>query len=178
MGKIVFITGGCRSGKSAYALKIAEEISKTRIYLATCPSGVDDEMDSRIEKHINERDEGWKTVDEPVDIAGVILEQGSKDVILVDCLTLWVSNLMQRAFNNKIGITEEEVSDYCMDIIKACQSVSASVIFVTNETGMGIVPDNKASRDFRDLLGRCNQVMASRADSAYLMVSGIPLKLK
>lgn len=178
MGKIVFITGGCRSGKSAFALKIAEEISKTRIYLATCPAGVDDEMDSRIERHIKERGKGWETVDEPVEIAGVILKHGGNGVFLVDCLTLWVSNLMQKAYSENFDINEERISEYCLEIIKACHKVHGVVIFVTNETGLGIVPDNKASRDFRDFIGRCNQVMASSADSAYLLISGIPLKLK
>lgn len=178
MGDLIFISGGCRSGKSAFALKIAEKISGDWLYLATCPSGIDDEMDSRIDKHILERGSGWLSVEEPIDLAGAIRENSRLGVILIDCLTLWVSNLMHRAFIDKVEITEDEISERCGDLICACREAQSNLIFVSNETGMGIVPDNEASRKFRDLLGRCNQVMASASDEAYFMVSGLSLKLK
>lgn len=178
MGKLIFISGGCRSGKSAFAVRLSESLSDLRLYIATCPRRIDPEMDYRIERHLAERGDGWQTIEEPIDICGAIRLSKGKGVILVDCLTLWISNLMQRANDEKKGITEDQVSELCLELISECRKTEASIIFVTNETGMGIVPDNQIARQFRDLVGRCNQVVASFCDEAYFMVSGLPMKLK
>lgn len=178
MGKLIFISGGCRSGKSAFAVRLSEPLSDLRLYVATCPRRIDPEMDSRIERHMAERGEGWQTAEESIDICGAIRASTGKGVILVDCLTLWISNLMHRANDENKKITEDQISELCLELISECSKTEASVIFVTNETGMGIVPDNPVARQFRDLVGRCNQVVASFCDEAYFMVSGLPLKLR
>lgn len=181
MGKIIFITGGCRSGKSAYAQNLAESVDGIRLFIATCPSDLDSEMNERIERHRKERGDKWENMEEPFDLQAAIMHSAPEinaDVILVDCLTLWVSNLMHRAFLKKTDLTETDISGLCSGIIMACAEIDSTVIFVSNETGMGIVPENRVARDFRDLVGRCNQIIASASEEAFFMVSGIALKLK
>lgn len=181
MGKIVFITGGCRSGKSSYAQTLAESSGVAYVFIATCPSDLDGEMNARIEKHRKERGEKWKNIEESLDIGSAIRYAAMEyeaDIILVDCLTLWINNLMYRAFMTDTAFTEKDVFSLCSDIIDVCGKIRSDVIFVSNETGMGIVPENNSARAFRDLLGRCNQVIASASDEAFFMVSGMALKLK
>jgi len=178
MGQIIIVTGGSRSGKSFWAQKTAESISARRVFIATCPV-VDDEMRERIRKHREARDErNWHTIEEPLDIAGAIDSCHEFTVVLVDCLTLWINNLMYRAEKENVTVTETDAAIECRCVAEAAKRHPGTVLFVTNEVGMGIVPENAQARLFRDLAGRCNQVMASESARVVFMVSGIPLEVK
>jgi len=178
MAEIIFVTGGSRSGKSAWAQQRAEEIPGPRLYIATCPV-IDSEMEERVRRHREaRRGKGWETIEETVDLAGVILRSGEGKTVLVDCLTLWINNLMYERERNGETLDEEDVVAYCRDVVGACRKITGTVFFVTNEVGMGIIPDNATARRFRDMAGRCNQEMAKAADRGTLLVSGIPLKIK
>lgn len=178
MGRIVLVTGGARSGKSEYARRHAERLPSPRVFVATCPA-VDGEMDERIRKHRQaRRDGGWETIEEPLDLARAVRESGDAGVLLVDCLTLWVNNLLYEAQSASRDVVEAEVARRCGEILAACRARAGETVFVTGEVGMGIVPEEPVSRKFRDLLGRCNQVMAEGADDTIFVVCGLPLKLK
>jgi adenosylcobinamide kinase/adenosylcobinamide-phosphate guanylyltransferase len=178
MGRIALVTGGCRSGKSAYAQEIAESFPPTRLYVATCPA-IDDEMRERIEVHRRAREgRGWETVEEQVDLAGVLGHCSQYNVVLVDCVTLWVNNLMYHAEREGGILGEEQIAEASGRVLEATARCRAAVVFVTNEVGMGIVPDNAQARRYRDLVGRANQVIAAGADSVTLVACGIPLQLK
>ncbi|HPL63563.1 MAG TPA: bifunctional adenosylcobinamide kinase/adenosylcobinamide-phosphate guanylyltransferase [Syntrophales bacterium] len=179
MSRIVFITGGARSGKSRFAQSMAEADGGKRTYIATCPRDLDEEMSRRIGAHRRERDgTGWETIEEERDLAGALGRCSGSRGILVDCLTLWVGNLMYEGDLRGKAVTEDEIAARSREVIACCRRLPGTVIFVANEVGMGIVPDNPAARAFRDLAGRCNQVFAEEADLVFLMVSGIPLELK
>jgi adenosylcobinamide kinase/adenosylcobinamide-phosphate guanylyltransferase len=178
MAKIIFITGGSRSGKSIYAQRVAESISGARTYIATCPV-IDKEMEDRVRKHKEARQSAsWQTIEEVTDLAGALRRSKESEVILVDCLTLWINNLMYEAEQKKKYLDEGVISKRCEDVLGVCSDLTGTVIFVTNEVGMGIVPENASSRLFRDLAGRCNQRMANHADTVIFMVSGLPLYIK
>jgi adenosylcobinamide kinase/adenosylcobinamide-phosphate guanylyltransferase len=190
MGNIVLITGGGRSGKSTYAQRLAERLPGPRVYIATA-APLDGELEDRIAKHReSRRDEHWSlTLEEPFVLARAIREAGCSPTILVDCLTIWVGNLMwaaedgpeQRAGATEQDVaapTEEDVASACWEIVTACREHEGTTVFVTNEVGLGIIPDNPAARLYRDLLGRCNQVIAAAADNVVLMVSGLPIIVK
>ncbi len=170
--KIILITGGCRSGKSRFALDYANQHFSRKLYLATCEA-LDEEMAHRIAHHKKMRSPEWQTIEEPVEIVDKIRRYGDgTDVILLDCITLWLSNLLMRQKENPEIISE---TDRLIETIK--QSL-ASFILVTNEVGMGIVPADPLSRRFRDLSGMANQTIAGAADTAIFMLSGIPTFLK
>lgn len=178
MAEIILITGGGRSGKSSYAQKMAELLPGPRAYLATCPI-IDQEMAERCRKHQEARSKAaWTTIEEERDLAGVLSADRTNRVMLVDCLTLWVNNLMYEAEQNGHMMTEENAAEKCRILLAACAKFSGTIIFVTNEVGMGIIPDNALARSFRDIAGRCNQMIAGHADEVIFMVSGIPLFLK
>ncbi len=169
---MIFITGGCRSGKSRYALNYANQHFSKKLFLATCEV-LDEEMARRIENHKKVRGPEWQTMEEPVEIVDKIRKYGSDTgVILIDCLTLWLYNLLMRSDNNLRVIDETEK---LINIIKQSQ---ASLILVSNEVGMGIVPADPLSRRYRDLLGTMNQRVAEALDTVIFMVSGIPIFLK
>lgn len=178
MAKIILVTGGSRSGKSVYAQRIAESFSGTRTYIATCPV-IDKEIEDRVRKHKEARQSAsWQTIEEMTDLAGALQRSRGSEVILVDCLTLWINNLMYEAEQEKKYLDEEAIAARCEDVLGVCSSITGTVIFVTNEVGMGIVPENPASRLFRDLAGRCNQSMANHADAVIFMVSSLPVYIK
>lgn len=178
VAKIIFVTGGSRSGKSDYAQRLAESLEGPRAYLATCPV-IDEEMAERCRKHQEARTRAaWDTIEEERNIAGVLMNDLVHNVILVDCLTLWVNNLIYEAELNGLVMTEEGIAEKCRFLIDACKKFKGTIIFVTNEVGMGVVPDSPLGRSFRDMAGRCNQLMAAASDEAVLVVSGIPLFLK
>lgn len=178
MGWTVLVTGGSRSGKSDHAMRLGQSMEGPRAFVATCPP-LDEEMLRRIRKHQESRDPGlWETVEEPIEAAAAIRNSREYKVILVDCLTLWINNLMYKAEQEGRSITEEEISLRCEELRDACESVDSHVILVTNEVGMGVVPDNPGARLYRDLVGRCNQIVAAGADEVVLVSCGIPLKLK
>jgi adenosylcobinamide kinase/adenosylcobinamide-phosphate guanylyltransferase len=170
--KMIFITGGCRSGKSRYALQYANQHYSTKLFLATCEA-LDEEMAQRIENHKKVRGPEWQTIEEPVEIIRRIRECGGNGgVILIDCLTLWLYNLLMK-WDDDLKIVDE--TERLIDIIK--QSTT-SFILVSNEVGMGIVPADPLSRRYRDLLGAMNQRVAEALDTVIFMVSGIPIFLK
>jgi len=170
--KIILITGGCRSGKSRFALDYANQHYFKKLYLATCEA-LDEEMAQRIAHHKKMRSPEWQTIEEPIEVVDKIRQyRDEADVILLDCITLWLSNLLMRRKDDSQIIKE---TDRLMETIKQCP---ASFIVVTNEVGMGIVPADPLSRRFRDLSGTMNQKIGEGADTVIYMVSGIPLFLK
>ena len=161
-----------------YAQRIAESISGARTYIATCPV-IDKEMEDRIRKHKEARQSAsWQTIEEVTDLAGALRRSKGSGVVIVDCLTLWINNLMYEAEQEKKYLDEEVIASRCEDVLGVCSELTGTVIFVTNEVGMGIVPENLSSRLFRDLAGRCNQRMANHADVFVFMISGLPLYIK
>ena len=170
--KIILITGGCRSGKSRFALDYANQHFLKKLYLATCEA-LDEEMAQRIEHHKKMRGPEWQTIEESIAIVNEIREYGDKvEVILLDCITLWLSNLLMK-WNSDSRIMDE-VNRF-IDLIQQSQT---SLIIVSNEVGMGIVPADPLSRRFRDLSGMINQRIAEVVDTVIYMVSGIPMFLK
>ena len=170
--KIIFITGGARSGKSQFAQAIAQNFSGPKVYLATAQA-LDEEMAIRIRRHRENRPPDWQTLEEPWGIARAIEEKGSLfSLILLDCVTLWISNLMMA------GWSEEKILEEADRLVRICRRTECSLILVGNEVGMGIVPDNPSARNFRDLSGLIQQKIAGEADEVYVMVSGLPVKIK
>ncbi len=177
MARIILITGGCRSGKSGYAQELAESLPGRRVYVATCPVQ-DDEMRRRVEAHRRLRaNKDWETIEQPLGIIQTLRET-DHDVLLIDCLTLWVSNLMYQNEQDGKEVSESDVEQHAMDLIDACRSRPGTVVMVTNEVGMGIVPDNALARRYRDLIGRLNQTIASAADDVTFVACGLPIHLK
>ena len=178
MNYLIYISGGCRSGKSAYAQNLAEGVPGRRAYLATCPP-IDAEMDQRIALHQQQRTgKGWETIEASLDLAGAVERAQNFDVLLIDCLTLWINNLLYEAEKKGTPFTELAISKQCTELVNICRKRNQTIIFVSNELGMGLVPADSTSRRYRDCLGRCNQTIAKLADEAVFMVSGIPLTLK
>jgi adenosylcobinamide kinase / adenosylcobinamide-phosphate guanylyltransferase len=178
MAKLMLVTGGCRSGKSDYAQRLAESLGTMRAYVATAPA-VDDEMRQRIAVHRRARaDRGWQTIEEQLDLAAVFRGNADYDLLLVDCITLWINNLMYAAEHAGGEVTEADVAARCEAWLAAAAARRGWVVVVTNEVGLGIVPDNPAARRYRDLVGRANQVIAARAETVTLVSCGIPWHLK
>jgi adenosylcobinamide kinase/adenosylcobinamide-phosphate guanylyltransferase len=178
MGRLILVTGGARSGKSDFALQLAQSLPAPRCFIATCPV-VDSEMDERIARHREERAGAeWQTVEEQTDIAAILLAHQDDPVCLIDCLTLWVNNLLYLDEQSGKIFSDAEMRQQCDLLVQAAGEHHGTVICVTNEVGMGIVPDNPAARVYRDLVGRCNRMLAAAADEVYLVSCGIPLRLK
>ena len=169
----ILVLGGCRSGKSSFALETAQRFKgDNKLFIATCiPS--DDEMKQRVARHQRERSRSWKTIEAPVKLPEAITEYSSSaDVIIVDCLTLWVSNLLMNSDDfRKIEIQISLLTG-------AIEESHCPVVLVSNEVGQGIVPENKVARQFRDLVGQINQAVASCVDQVILSVAGIPVTIK
>jgi len=176
--KLILVTGGARSGKSSFAEKLAREAGKDVTYVATAQP-LDEEMAKRIYEHKRSRPQNWKTVEEPLNVAPVI-EQESKrgNVILLDCLALFVANVLLAQEDPTGEKASQKILCEIEKLATTCKKAQGEVIIVTNEVGMGIVPEYPISRTYRDLLGKANQIMASYADIVYLMVCGIPIDLK
>lgn len=167
--QILFVLGGARSGKSRYAQARAEAISERRIYIATAQA-FDAEMEERIAMHQADRGEGWETVEAPFDLPDAIVAHAAPDrVVLVDCLTLWASNLL---------LADQDAEAETERLIKALGRAMGQVILVANEVGLGIVPDNALARRFRDIAGRINQATASAANECVVLFAGLPMVLK
>jgi adenosylcobinamide kinase/adenosylcobinamide-phosphate guanylyltransferase len=178
--KIVFVIGGARSGKSSFALKEASRIKGRKAYIATAEA-IDDEMKERIERHRNERNTEWETLEEPIRISDVLSEIKDKySVAILDCLTVWLSNLLIRTQMGETWqqTTEEAIEEFIDSLYQLNDHGNLNLYIISNEVGMGIVPDNKLSRQFRDLAGTLNQKVADIANEVYLISAGIPIKIK
>lgn len=166
---VTLVLGGARSGKSAFAEGLVERASDTRLYLATGQAW-DDEMRDRIASHQHRRGEGWETIEAPVDLVPALKTHARTDrPMLVDCLTLWVTNLM---------LGEHDLDAAFDGIAAAIPGLKGPVVFVSNEVGLGIVPDNAMARAFRDHAGRLHQSIAGLADEVHFVAAGLPLKMK
>ncbi|RTR25199.1 bifunctional adenosylcobinamide kinase/adenosylcobinamide-phosphate guanylyltransferase [Deinococcus radiophilus] len=170
MGHLTFVTGGARSGKSSFAERLAAGSGAAVTYLATAQA-FDDEMTERIRRHRADRPAAWPTLEEPIQVPQA-LRDAPAGTVLLDCLSLWVSNLMLA------GWSDEAVLAGADELLAEARGRGGPCIFVTNEVGFGIVPDNALARRYRDLLGWVNARCAAQSDQAYLLVSGLPLTLR
>ena len=165
----ILVLGGARSGKSRTAQQLAESASSQRTYIATAQA-YDDEMQARIAQHQSERDQSWQTVDAPLELAHAIMDQtGPGKAVLVDCLTLWLSNLL---------LAERDLAHESNGLLQAVRDAQGPLILVSNEVGHGIVPSTPLGRRFRDEQGRLNQRMAEVCDAVVFVAAGCPTLLK
>ncbi|MGL4209083.1 MAG: bifunctional adenosylcobinamide kinase/adenosylcobinamide-phosphate guanylyltransferase [Candidatus Adiutrix sp.] len=171
MGKLTLYLGGAKSGKTRLALAEATLYEPMRIYLATAEA-FDDEMRQRIENHKAERGLGWRTIEEPLKPDEVLSKLEGQGVLMLDCLTLWLSNLLAAQDDCQWALNRVN------DLIKAAKEYKGPVIIVSNEVGHGIVPANSLARKFRDLAGSANQMLAAQADTVILVNAGLKLYLK
>lgn len=172
MGKFIFIIGGARSGKSNYAQELAKKISRKVIFIATCAPG-DSEMNKRVALHKKSRPHYWKTLEVPKNLNAAIKKIKNKtDVIIIDCLGLFISNLLGKSAK------EARIKKEIKSINASLRKANFTSIIVSNEVGAGIVPLNPMARSFRDLLGLANQQMAEEADEVIMMQAGIPITIK
>ena len=168
-GKITLVIGGARSGKSVFAEGLAEASGLGKVYVAT-GQAFDREMSERIDIHKQRRARGWENVEDPFDLSGVLEKVAGPDkTVLVDCLTLWITNLM---------LEEKDVMAESEAVLAILPSLEGQIIFVSSEVGLGIVPDNYLARAFRDHAGRLHQQIAAIADEVYFVAAGLPLKMK
>ena len=166
--KLILVTGGARAGKSAFAQEWAQAAGGERVSFIATAQALDEEMRQRIQNHQAERLATWETLEVPLEVPKA-LQSAMHLVVLLDCLTLWVSNLM---------FAEREVLPEIENLLVVQAESDKTLLVVTNEVGMGIVPDNALARHYRDLLGAANRRIAGEADAVYLLVSGIPVKIK
>jgi len=175
--RLVLLLGGARAGKSAYALRLAEESERSGgrgvCFVATAQA-LDEDMSTRIERHRRERPSGWQTIEEPYQIDKALRQATDAAVVIVDCLTLFVSNWLLRDEQKCELILREITSDF----LSLAQSRRQTIICVSNEVGLGVVPETLLGRNFRDLLGRVNQDFSQAADEVHLLVAGLKLRLK
>ena len=165
----VLVLGGARSGKSAFAERLVTETGLSRHYIAT-GRAFDDEMRARIAKPRDDRGNGWETHEEPLALAARIADVAREDrAVLVDCLTLWVTNLM---------LEERDMAAEFAGLAEAIEAAPGRLVFVSNEVGLGIVPDNRMAREFRDHAGRLHQKVAALVPEVYFIAAGLPLKMK
>jgi adenosylcobinamide kinase/adenosylcobinamide-phosphate guanylyltransferase len=185
MSKLILVTGGARSGKSTYAEQTAKEYGENVLYIATSKP-IDDEMKQRIAKHRAQRPAVWETLEAYRDLdktlANIIHK---KDAVLLDCITIMITNLMldecydwDCLSRDQVQKIEQQIQIEIEKLISISRSSEAPFILVTNEVGMGVVPPSAIGRDFRDIAGRMNQILARAADEVYFCVSGIPMKVK
>jgi adenosylcobinamide kinase / adenosylcobinamide-phosphate guanylyltransferase len=171
--RVILILGGVRSGKSRYAQQLAQLADRVT-FVATAERRDDEEMLKKIERHRSERPSHWKTIEEPLNLAHIVKSAGTDcDVLLIDCLTLFASNLLE-AHGEDVALAQPPIDDLCAEL----QAASCTVILVSNEVGSGVVPAYALGRRFRDLVGEINQRIAAVADSVLFMIAGLPLALK
>ena len=163
------VLGGARSGKSTFAERLVEDSGLAPVYLAT-GQAFDGEMEDRIAIHKDRRGPQWRTVEEPLALRETLLRECAPGrAVLVDCLTLWVTNLM---------MAERDIDAQCAGLVDAMPQLQGAVVFVSNEVGLGIVPDNAMARAFRDHAGRVNQAVAAAAQNVFFVAAGLPMALK
>ena len=174
--RLTLVLGGVRAGKSSYAQRLASEGGGRVLFVATAEAG-DADMAARIQAHRRDRPPDWDTLEEPVDLVGALSGVSNRyDTVLLDCLTLWVSNLLLRSTDidsSRTGILKE--TEWLLDVFRRG---SASWVVVSNEVGLGVVPPTRLGRVFADELGRVNQFVAAAADDVYFMAAGLAMPLK
>lgn len=188
MGKIIYVTGGARSGKSSFAEKMVLEQKKIKkIYVATAIA-FDEEMKERVKKHKEQRGDGWVTLEcfKNIDEKLKKYENESEGIILIDCLTNMVTNLMLEDFSvnwdeisqEKVNKIEKKIQIQINNLLNFIENSKINAVIVSNEVGMGIVPEYPLARYFRDIAGRMNQLVAKKSNECFLVISGISLKIK
>lgn len=176
-GKLILLLGGARSGKTEQAQRLAAELGGTVTYVATAEAG-DEEMRGRIAAHRAVRPSAWQTMERPLRLGDALTEWDSS-VVVLDCLTLLVSNIMGEAGEDApAALIEARVEAELSELVAAWKDAQFHLIVVSNEVGLGLVPDNALGRVYRDALGRANQRMAQAADEVYFMVAGLAVKIK
>jgi len=170
--KLILVLGGARAGKSTFALRLAKEhAGEGSVTFIATAQALDDEMAQRIARHREERPAHWSTIEEPYQLDEALIRASDSDVVIVDCLTLFLSNWLLRSDET----TLQKVTKHFLATVR---SQTQTVICISNEVGLGLVPETPLGRTFRDLLGRVNQQFAEAADEVYLLVAGLPLRLK
>ncbi len=177
--RLILLLGGARGGKSAYAIRLAQDVERVAgdevCFIATA-QGLDEDMTKRIARHRAERPTNWRTIEEPYQIDEALKQAAETEVVIVDCLTLFVSNWLMR--HEDEHECEQFVRRITRNFLELTRTRQQTVICVSNEVGLGIVPDTSLGRVFRDVLGRVNQELAAAADEVYLLITGLPLQLK
>lgn len=166
--KLSFVLGGAASGKSAFAETLVVQTGAPRVYLATSEI-YDDEMRQKVKAHLAQRGEGWRTIEAPMDLAPALASVSKNEVLLLDCATMWLTNQM---------MAEADLEAETEGLIQQITACAGRVVVVSNEVGMGIVPDNALARRFRNAQGKLNQRLASEADLAVFVIAGLPTVLK
>ena len=185
MSNIILVTGGARSGKSNFAESLCIKQNNKTAYIATSIA-FDDEMKNRVKKHQESRPKEWKTYEIYKDIYSIVEElDKTHDTVIMDCVTLMVNNLMftygievDEATSKELNELENYIKDQITKLLEAVKQTNLYFVIVTNEVGMGIVPENKLSRIYGDFVGRANQLISKYSDEVYFVVSGIPMKVK
>ena len=185
MSNIILVTGGARSGKSNFAESLCIKQNNRTAYIATSIP-FDDEMKNRVKKHQESRPKEWKTYEIYKDIYSIVEElDNNHDTVIMDCVTLMVNNLMftygievDKATSQELDELEEYIKEQIKKLMEAIKKTNLYFVIVSNEVGMGIVPENKLSRIYGDFVGRANQLIAKYSDEVYFVVSGIPMKVK
>lgn len=175
MGDLVLIVGGARSGKSRFAQDLARQIGGDDVLFVATAEPHDDEMSRRIDLHRNARPAAWRTLEQPRDVGKAVAAIESQPrVVLLDCLTLLISNVLLQC-ETDADFAEKQMRLEIAELIEAAKQQEATVIVVSGEVGMGLVPENRVGRLFRDLLGWANQLLAEQAAATYMMVAGLPV---
>lgn len=185
MSNIILVTGGARSGKSNFAESLCIKQNNRTAYIATSIP-FDDEMKNRVKKHQESRPKEWKTYEIYKDIYSIVEElDNNHDTVIMDCVTLMVNNLMftygievYKATSQELNELEEYIKEQIKKLMETIKKTNLYFVIVSNEVGMGIVPENKLSRIYADFVGRANQLIAKYSDEVYFVVSGIPMKVK
>ena len=177
--RMILLLGGARAGKSTYAMRLAQDGERTSVdevcFIATA-QGLDEDMTKRIARHRAERSPHWRTIEEPCQIDEALRQASEARIVIVDCLTLFVSNWLMR--HEDEHECEQFVRRITRNFLELTRTRQQTIICVSNEVGLGVVPDTDLGRVFRDLLGRVNQEFAAAADEVYLLIAGLPLQLK
>ena len=177
--QLILLLGGARAGKSAHALRLAadcEDVCRAEVCFIATAQALDDDMTARIARHRAERPAHWRTIEEAYQIDEALQEAGDASIVIVDCLTLFVSNWLLRHEDERE--CEQLVGRITREFLERARLRHQTIICVTNEVGLGIVPETRLGRAFRDLLGHVNQDFAAAADEVYLLVAGLPLQVK
>lgn len=176
--KLVMVTGGVHGGKSAFALRFAEERGVAGLYLATSPLSDSDTMDRVAAQRCERESRGWQSLEVETDLLGALDKAGPDQTVLIDCLTYWANKILLEAIREEVLPDEDAMANLADKFADKVMKRPGLTVVVSSELGFGIAPDNDLARRFRVLVGRINQVIAARADSVYLIVSGLPVKIK